>query len=78
MGVHCYHRRLDLLDARVVAAANPLRGLAADAAAVSDLVRSIEGPVVLVAQITGLIALPAPINVPLLLIVVNRPWLSKA
>jgi pimeloyl-ACP methyl ester carboxylesterase len=32
---------------RVVAAANPLRGLAADAAAVSDLVRTIEGPVVL-------------------------------
>jgi pimeloyl-ACP methyl ester carboxylesterase len=30
---------------RVVTAANPLRGLAADAAAVSDLVRTIEGPV---------------------------------
>ena len=28
----------------VVAAANPLRGLASDAEAVSDLVRSIEGP----------------------------------
>jgi pimeloyl-ACP methyl ester carboxylesterase len=38
---------------RVVAAANPLRGLAADAAAVSDLVRSIEGPVVLVAHSYG-------------------------
>ena len=29
----------------VVAAANPLRSLAADAAAVSDLVRTIDGPV---------------------------------
>jgi pimeloyl-ACP methyl ester carboxylesterase len=38
---------------RVVAVANPLRGLAADAAAVSDLVRSIEGPVVLVAHSYG-------------------------
>ena len=38
---------------RVVAAANPLRGLATDAAAVSDLVRSIEGPVVLVAHSYG-------------------------
>lgn len=38
---------------RVVAAANPLRGLAADAAAVSDLVRSVEGPVVLVAHSYG-------------------------
>ena len=38
---------------RVVAAANPLRGLAADAAAVSDLVRTIEGPVVLVAHSYG-------------------------
>src|SRR3954447_21580047 len=38
---------------RVVAAANPLRGVAADAAAVSDLVRSIEGPVVLVAHSYG-------------------------
>ena len=37
----------------VVAAANPLRGLAADAAAVSDLVRTIEGPVVLVAHSYG-------------------------
>jgi pimeloyl-ACP methyl ester carboxylesterase len=32
----------------VVAAANPLRGLASDAESVSDLVRSIDGPVVLV------------------------------
>ena len=31
---------------RVIAAANPLRGLASDAQAVSDIVRSIEGPVV--------------------------------
>src|SRR3954454_10136592 len=38
---------------RVVAAANPLRGLAADAAGVSDLVRTIEGPVVLVAHSYG-------------------------
>jgi pimeloyl-ACP methyl ester carboxylesterase len=38
---------------RVIAAANPLRGLAADAAAVSDVVRSIEGPVVLVAHSYG-------------------------
>jgi pimeloyl-ACP methyl ester carboxylesterase len=37
----------------VAAAANPLRGLAADAAAVSDLVRSIEGPVVLAAHSYG-------------------------
>ena len=32
----------------VIAATNPLRGLAADAAAVSDLVRAIDGPVLLV------------------------------
>ena len=38
---------------RVVAAANPLRGLATDAAAVSDLVRTIEGPAVLVAHSYG-------------------------
>jgi pimeloyl-ACP methyl ester carboxylesterase len=37
----------------VVAAANPLRGLASDAAAVSDLVRSIDGPVVLAAHSYG-------------------------
>ena len=37
----------------VIAAANPLRGLAADAEAVSDLVRGIEGPVVLVAHSYG-------------------------
>ena len=44
-----------LLDAGhpVIAAANPLRGLASDAAAVSDLVRSIDGPVVLVGHSYG-------------------------
>ena len=38
---------------RVVAASNPLRGLASDAQSVSDLVRTIEGPVVLVAHSYG-------------------------
>ena len=38
---------------RVIAAANPLRDLAADAASVGDLVRSIEGPVLLVAHSYG-------------------------
>src|SRR5213078_1464126 len=38
---------------RVVAAANPLRGLAADAESVTDLVRTIEGPIVLVAHSYG-------------------------
>jgi pimeloyl-ACP methyl ester carboxylesterase len=44
-----------LLDAghRVVAAPNPLRGVAADAAAVGDLVRAIDGPVVLVGHSYG-------------------------
>jgi len=37
----------------VIAAANPLRGLASDAAAVGDLVRSRDGPVVLVAHSYG-------------------------
>src|SRR5918992_4457847 len=37
----------------VIAAANPLHGLAADAAAVSDLVRTIDGPVLLVAHSYG-------------------------
>src|SRR2546421_2956083 len=37
----------------VIAAANPLRDLAADAASVGDLVRAIEGPVVLVAHSYG-------------------------
>ena len=36
-----------------MAAANPLRGLATDAAAVGDLVRTIDGPVVLVAHSYG-------------------------
>jgi pimeloyl-ACP methyl ester carboxylesterase len=38
---------------RVIAAANPLRGLAADAADISDLVRTIDGPVVLVGHSYG-------------------------
>src|SRR5262245_48039157 len=38
---------------RVIAAANPLRSLAGDAAAVSDVVRTIEGPVVLAAHSYG-------------------------
>ena len=37
----------------VIAAANPLRGLAADADSVSDLVRTIDGPVLLVAHSYG-------------------------
>jgi pimeloyl-ACP methyl ester carboxylesterase len=37
----------------VIAAANPLRGLAADAAAVGDLVRTVDGPVVLVGHSYG-------------------------
>jgi pimeloyl-ACP methyl ester carboxylesterase len=40
-------------DQRVIAAANPLRGLAADAAAVSDLVRTVDGPVLLVGHSYG-------------------------
>ena len=44
-----------LLEAEldVLAAANPLRGPASDAATVNDLVRSIDGPVVLVAHSYG-------------------------
>jgi pimeloyl-ACP methyl ester carboxylesterase len=38
---------------KVIAAANPLRGVASDAAAVSDLVRTIDGPVVLAAHSYG-------------------------
>src|SRR4051794_4666922 len=38
---------------RVVAWANPLRGVAADAAALSDLVHSLDGPVVLVGHSYG-------------------------
>ena len=37
----------------VIAAANPLRDLAADAASIGDLVRSVEGPVLLVAHSYG-------------------------
>lgn len=37
----------------VIAAANPLRGVAVDAAAVSDVVRSVDGPVVLAAHSYG-------------------------
>ena len=37
----------------VIAAANPLRGVASDAEAVSDLVRTVEGPVVLVGHSYG-------------------------
>ncbi len=37
----------------VIAVANPLRGLAADAGAVSDVVRTVEGPVVLVGHSYG-------------------------
>jgi pimeloyl-ACP methyl ester carboxylesterase len=37
----------------VIAAANPLRGLAADAEAISDVVRSVDGPVVLAAHSYG-------------------------
>jgi len=38
---------------RVIAAANPLRGLASDVAAVSDLVHTIDGPVILVGHCYG-------------------------
>ena len=37
----------------VIAAANPLRSLATDAAAVADVVRSVDGPVVLAAHSYG-------------------------
>jgi pimeloyl-ACP methyl ester carboxylesterase len=37
----------------VIAAANPLRGLAADAESISDLVRTVDGPVVLVGHSYG-------------------------
>jgi pimeloyl-ACP methyl ester carboxylesterase len=44
-----------LLDAGhpVITAANPLRGLASDAAAVADVVRAVDGPVVLAAHSYG-------------------------
>jgi pimeloyl-ACP methyl ester carboxylesterase len=40
-------------ERRVIAVANPLRGLAADAAAVRDVVRTLDGPVVLVGHSYG-------------------------
>ena len=50
-----WDRVIELLPAehRVIAAANPLRSLAADAESVSDLVRTIDGPVLLVAHSYG-------------------------
>ena len=44
-----------LLDAGhpVIAAANPLRGIATDAAAIADVVRAVDGPVVLAAHSYG-------------------------
>ena len=45
--------RLTAADYVVIAAANPLRDLAGDAASVADLVRSVEGPVLLVAHSYG-------------------------
>ena len=50
-----WDRVIDLLPAEqsVVAVANPLRSLAADAESVSDLVRTIDGPVLLVAHSYG-------------------------
>jgi pimeloyl-ACP methyl ester carboxylesterase len=51
-----WDRVIDLLQAaghRVIAAANPLRGLTSDAVVVSDLVRTIDGPVVLVGHSYG-------------------------
>jgi pimeloyl-ACP methyl ester carboxylesterase len=46
-------RELQSAGHDVIAAANPLRGLAADAAAVSDLIRTVDGPVVLVGHSYG-------------------------
>jgi pimeloyl-ACP methyl ester carboxylesterase len=51
-----WNRVIDPLIAEghpVIAVANPLRGLAADAATVGDVVRTIEGPVVLVGHSYG-------------------------
>jgi pimeloyl-ACP methyl ester carboxylesterase len=45
--------RLDRDGFRVIAAANPLRGVASDAAEVSAIVRSVPGPVVLVGHSYG-------------------------
>ena len=46
-------RELENAGQNVIAAANPLRGLAADAQSVSDLIRTIEGPVLLVGHSYG-------------------------
>ncbi|MDP9135189.1 MAG: alpha/beta hydrolase, partial [Actinomycetota bacterium] len=46
-------RRLQAAGHRTVAFANPLRGLAHDATALSDLLRSLRGPVVLVGHSYG-------------------------
>jgi pimeloyl-ACP methyl ester carboxylesterase len=51
-----WNRVIDPLVAaghRVIAAANPLRGLATDASAVSDVIRGIDGPIVLVGHSYG-------------------------
>jgi pimeloyl-ACP methyl ester carboxylesterase len=45
--------RLEAAGHPVIAAANPLRSLASDAAAVADVVRSVDGPVVLAAHSYG-------------------------
>jgi pimeloyl-ACP methyl ester carboxylesterase len=54
-GSDSWDRVIDQLPAeqRVIAVANPLRSLAADAKSVSDVVRAIDGPVVLVAHSYG-------------------------
>jgi pimeloyl-ACP methyl ester carboxylesterase len=46
-------QRLHAAGHPVVAAANPLRGVAEDAVAISDLIRTIDGPVVLVGHSYG-------------------------
>jgi pimeloyl-ACP methyl ester carboxylesterase len=46
-------RQLEGAGHDVIAAANPLRGVAADAQSVSDLVRTVDGPVVLVGHSYG-------------------------
>jgi pimeloyl-ACP methyl ester carboxylesterase len=51
-----WDRVIDALESgghRVIAAANPLRSLAADAEAVTDIVRAVDGPVVLAAHSYG-------------------------
>ncbi|HEX6021776.1 MAG TPA: alpha/beta hydrolase [Solirubrobacter sp.] len=50
---HGVAQRLHAAGHPVVAAANPLRGVADDSAAISDLVRTINGPVVLVGHSYG-------------------------